>query len=114
MFLLEFRFWGLGVCTKLGIQGLRFRRDAKTNSFCGSTLPIGSMAVLLGGSYLESYKVIPKKELLWSLWVCGTELGISGLSGYYGGALIVRIGFSGRLYYITIFRIRNPYKRNYR
>ena len=29
--------------------------------------PIGSKVVPFCGSYLESYKVIPKKELLWSL-----------------------------------------------
>ena len=32
-------------------------------------LPIGPIVVPFRGSYLESYKVIPKKELLWSLWV---------------------------------------------
>ena len=30
-------------------------------------LPRGSIVVHFCGSYIESYKVIPKKELLWSL-----------------------------------------------
>ena len=34
-----------------------------------STLPIGAIVVPFGGSYLGSYKIIPKKELLWSLWL---------------------------------------------
>ena len=35
-----------------------------------SGLPIGSIVAPFGGSYSESYKVIPKRNyLLWSLWV---------------------------------------------
>ena len=43
-------------------------------------LPRGSKVVPFGGSYIESQKGIPKKELLWSLWVrtrfevCGNGL----------------------------------------
>ena len=32
-------------------------------------LPLGPKVAPFGGSYLESYKGIPKKELLWGLWV---------------------------------------------
>ena len=38
--------------------------------FCDfARVPIVPIVVPFGGSYLESYKVIPKKELLWGLWV---------------------------------------------
>ena len=33
------------------------------------SLSRGSIVVAFWGSSLESYKVIPEKELLWSLWV---------------------------------------------
>ena len=36
---------------------------------CPKLLPIGPKVVPFWGSYLEFYKVIPKKELLWGLWV---------------------------------------------
>ena len=44
------------------------------SSFCvdydmAEALPIGPIVVPFGGSYLKAYKVIPKKELLWGLWV---------------------------------------------
>ena len=39
-------------------------------------IPIGSIVIPVCGSYLGSYKVTPKKELLWSLWV-GTK--VSGI-----------------------------------
>ena len=32
-------------------------------------IPIGSKVAPFCGLYLGSYKAIPKKELLWSLWV---------------------------------------------
>ena len=32
-------------------------------------LPLGPKVVPFWGSYVEFYKVIPKKELLWGLWV---------------------------------------------
>ena len=49
-----------------------------------SGLPRGSIVVPFGGSYIESYKVIPNKELVWSLWVLTSVLiharGIQSLS----------------------------------
>ena len=45
-------------------------------------LPRGSIVVPVWGAYLESYKIIPKKELLWSLWV-GLKIQPFG-SGAFG------------------------------
>ena len=47
------------------------------------SLPIGSKVVPFRGLYLESYKVIPKKELLWSLWVASDS--VQGLEVAYAG-----------------------------
>ena len=50
----------------------------KVSSNVITDLPIGSKAVPFCGLYLGSYKVTPKRELLWSLWVPLSEGGFDG------------------------------------
>ena len=44
------------------------QRGAETSRIA-MELPGGPIEVPFGGSYIESYKVLPNKELLWGLWV---------------------------------------------
>ena len=56
-----------------GAWGHSFEKAPALRKDLSMRLPIGPKVVPFWGSYLESYKVIPKKELLWGLWV-GTRL----------------------------------------
>ena len=55
-------------------------------SFSGlRALPIGPIVVPFWSSYVESYKVVPKKELLWGLWVgCAPCVGFGMMFGRLG------------------------------
>ena len=64
-------------------------------------LPIGSRIVSFCGLYLASYKVTPKKELLWSLReerflggveVSGTAPAVAGAKAQFGWRIACRGG----------------------
>ena len=66
---------GVCVCVRVCVRVCALSLSVCVCAFL--CVPIGSLVVPFYVSYLGSYKVIPKKELLRSLWVSSTSITLN-------------------------------------